>query len=98
MLVVIATLTGKPDRRDEIEAALTTAAAASRTEEGCLSYSFCRDLEDADRYVSVEIWADQAALDAHFTTPHLAELLGKAPDLLAGAPDVKTYETSGATG
>lgn len=98
MLVVIATLTGKPDKRAEIDAALSTAAAASRTEEGCLSYSFCRDLEDADRYVSVETWVDQAALDAHFSTPHLAELLGQAPDLLAGALDIKTYETAGPTG
>ncbi|MEO6205194.1 MAG: putative quinol monooxygenase [Mycobacteriales bacterium] len=98
VLVVIATLTGKPDKRAEIDAALSTAAAASRTETGCLSYSFCRDLEDADRYISVETWVDQAALDAHFGTPHLAELLGKAPDLLVGAPDIKTYETADPTG
>jgi quinol monooxygenase YgiN len=91
VLVVIATLPGRPEKRDEIAAALTTAAAASRAEEGCLSYAFTRDLEDEDRYVSVETWRDQAALDAHFGTPHLVELLGKAEELLAGPPVIDTY-------
>ena len=95
MLIVIAELTGKPDKREEIAAALSKAAAASRQEEGCSAYSFTRDLEDADRYVSVELWNDQAALDAHFTTPHLRELLGVADQLLAAAPVITTYETQG---
>ncbi len=95
MLVVIAVLRGKSDKRSEIDAALGAAAAASRTEAGCLSYAFCRDVEDADRYVSVETWVDQAALDAHFTTPHLAELFAQAPQLLDGAPEIASYETSG---
>ncbi|MCU1673312.1 MAG: antibiotic biosynthesis monooxygenase [Frankiales bacterium] len=91
MLVVLATLPGRPDKRAEIAAALTKAAAASRDEEGCLSYAFARDLEDEDRYLSVETWRDQAALDAHFGTPHLVELLGRADELLAGPPVIETY-------
>ncbi|MGZ6826985.1 MAG: putative quinol monooxygenase, partial [Mycobacteriales bacterium] len=77
MLVVIATLPGKPEKREELTAALTKAAVASRSDAGCVSYAFHVDLEDADRFVSVEVWQDQASLDAHFQTPHLAELLGK---------------------
>jgi quinol monooxygenase YgiN len=91
VLVVLATLPGRPDKRAEIAAALTKAAAASRDEEGCLSYAFARDLEDEDRYLSVETWRDQAALDAHFGTPHLVELLGRADELLAGPPVIETY-------
>ncbi len=96
MLVVIATLPGKSDRRPEIEAALTRAAAASRGDAGCLSYAFHRDLEDPDRYVSVEVWQDQASLDAHFQAPHLAELLAVAGELLAGAPVIETYSVTAA--
>lgn len=92
MLVVIATLTGRPDKREELVAALSRAAAASRGDDGCLSYVFTRDLDDEDRYLSVETWRDQAALDAHFSTPHLAELLAKAPDLLAAEAVIDTYE------
>lgn len=95
MIVVIATLPGRTDKRDDIAAALTKAAVASRTEAGCLSYAFTRDVEDPDRYVSVETWQDQASLDAHFGTPHIAELLSQAPDLLAGDVAITRYETSG---
>ena len=95
MLVVIATLTGKPDSRDLIASALAKAAAASRGDAGCLSYSFAQDVEDPDRFLSVETWEDKASLDAHFTQPHLAELFGVLGDALAGPADIKTYETSG---
>ena len=98
MLVVIASLPGKPDKREEIRAALTKAAQASRGDAGCLSYAFHVDLEDPDRWVSVETWADQASLDAHFQTPHLAELFAVAGDLLDGAPQIDTYETDGPKG
>jgi quinol monooxygenase YgiN len=91
VLIVLATLPGKPEKRAELTAALTKAAAASRGDAGCLSYAFHVDLEDPDRFVSVETWADQASLDAHFQTPHLAELLAAAPDLLAGPPVIETY-------
>ena len=91
MLIVIATLTGKTDKREELTAAVTKAAVTSRGDAGCLSYAFHVDLEDPDRFVSVETWADQASLDAHFQTPHLVELLTIAPELLDGAPDIKTY-------
>ena len=95
MLVVIATLPGKSDKREEIAAALSKAAAASRSDAGCVSYAFHRDLENPDTYVSVEVWEDQASLDAHFTTPHIADLFTVAPDLLDGEVSITTYETDG---
>lgn len=90
-LVVIASLPGKPDKRDELGDLLAKAAATSRGDAGCLAYSFTRDLEDPDRYVSVEVWEDQASLDAHFAAPHLAELFGALGEVLAGPADIKTY-------
>jgi quinol monooxygenase YgiN len=98
VLVVIATLQGKPEHRELLSAALAKAAAASRGDAGCLSYSFTADLEDPNRFISVETWADQASLDAHFTTPHIGELFAVAGDALEGAPDIKTYESGGPIG
>ena len=43
----------------------------------------------------MEVWEDQASLDAHFATPHLAELFTVAPDLLDGEVSIVTYETDG---
>ena len=93
MLVVIATLPGNPEKREEITAALTKAAAASREDPGCVSYAVHVDMENVDRYVSVEVWEDQESLDAHFQTEHVAELMGLAGELLAGEVDLKVYPT-----
>jgi quinol monooxygenase YgiN len=98
VLVVIATLLGKPDQRVELEQLLASGAAISRSDAGCVSYAFHRDLQDPDRYVSVEVWEDQAALDAHFQAPHLAELFAAVTDLLAGAPVIDIYESAGPRG
>ena len=91
MLVVIATLQGQPEKRQLIADALVKASIASRDDAGCLGYTFTADLEDPDRFVSIEYWEDQASLDAHFTQPHLAELFGAIGDALAGPPDIKTH-------
>lgn len=94
MLVVIAQIPGKPDKRDEIAAVLSQAAAASRSDAGCLTYTFNRDLENEDSYVSVEVWEDQASLDAHFGQPHLVELMTKAPDLVTGPAVITVYDAA----
>lgn len=45
---------------------------ASRAEAGCLKYAYAADLAEPDRLHVVERWADQAALDAHFASAHMA--------------------------
>ena len=97
VLVVVATLSGKPEQREVIAAALSNAAATFRKEPGCLSYAFHRDLENPDSYVSVETWKDQASLDAHFETQDMATLNAAAGELLSAPPVIETYETAGPT-
>ncbi|MEM8753750.1 MAG: putative quinol monooxygenase [Pseudomonadota bacterium] len=46
---------------------------ASAKEEGCLAYRFYSDLLNPRRLRLYEEWRDQAALDAHFASPHMAE-------------------------
>ena len=45
---------------------------ASRAEDGCLEYSYAEDVLDAGLIRVFEAWRDQAALDAHFKTAHMA--------------------------
>jgi quinol monooxygenase YgiN len=57
-----------------------------------LAYSFAADLEDPDRILSIEIWADRSALDAHMGHEHTAEFLRRVPGLLAGEPAMSLHE------
>ncbi|SFF87609.1 putative quinol monooxygenase [Blastococcus tunisiensis] len=94
MLIVIGSATAAPGRRDELVATARTIAAATRTDRGCLSYSFAADLDDEDRVLSIEVWADRAALDDHMTHHHTREFLRVAPGLLAGEPVMSFHDVA----
>ena len=90
-LVVVARLQGRPEFREAVGSILATAAAASRRDDGCLAYSFTRDVEDPDSYLSVERWRDQAALEGHLKAAHLAASRADLRGLLAGPAVIETY-------
>ena len=92
MLIVIGDATAAPGRRDELVAAARAIAADTRGDRGCLAYSFAADLERPDRILSIEIWADQAALDEHMAHDHTQAFLRVAPGLVAGEPVMSFHE------
>ena len=66
---------------------------ASRAEDGCLDYAFATDLADPDTLILFERWRDQAALDAHGKSAHMAEF----QKVMAANPptsrDLRVYQT-----
>ena len=97
MIVVIAEATVKPESADEVAGMLARTAATSRQDPGCLSYSFLRDVEDANRFCSIETWESRADLDAHMGADHTRALLGSLPEHLTAAPVITVHEVSSST-
>lgn len=58
--------------RDKGLALIEPLVTATRQEAGCISYGFYEDLVTPGAFQLHEIWEDQAALDAHMQTPHIA--------------------------
>ena len=83
-LQVVATIPAKPEAADAIRAALRTLVEQTRQEEGCLSYDLFESAAAPNTFVTVERWRDQAALDEHMRSPHLAEAFAAADGALAG--------------
>ena len=79
---------------ERVRGAITAMVEASRAEEGCISYAFGRDLTDPSVFVVLERWKDQAALDEHFQTPHMATFLKEIADFAIIKGDVHRYEAS----
>lgn len=85
-VVVVATMTAKPESVDLVRTACTDAIAEVHTEPGCELYS----LHEADgTFVFVEQWADEDALKTHGTAPAIGKLFGAVGEHLDGAPDIK---------
>jgi len=44
---------------------------------GCIKYELCRDVNDPLRFVTLEEWESQDALDGHIKAKHCEELIPK---------------------
>ncbi|WP_448638739.1 putative quinol monooxygenase [Geodermatophilus sp. URMC 63] len=63
----------RPGCREEfLTGASATAEASVRDEPGCLRFEVCQVAGRPDSFVLSELYADDAALDAHHRTPHAA--------------------------
>ena len=92
MVHVLAMITAKPGRRDDILAAFRANVPAVHTEDGCIEYGATIDTEGVgdlqtrfgeDSFVVVEKWANLAALEAHIAAPHMAAYGAKTKDMIA---------------
>jgi quinol monooxygenase YgiN len=90
---VVATITAKAGRGDEIVAEFEKARDAVLAEAGTLMYVLHRQTANPDVFYVTELYEDQAALDAHMVGPAMAALAGIADaveglDLQFAAPVV----------
>jgi quinol monooxygenase YgiN len=95
MLIISGTVKVKPESRAEAAEAAVKMVRATRKEPGCKSYGFYADLEDPNTFLIFEQWDDDAALMAHFQSPHMAEFNSLIPRFLAAPPSIDRYEVSG---
>jgi len=89
---IMARITARPETADALGRILQDLAAPSRGEAGCLAYELFRNQDSLVEFVTVEQWVDQAAADAHMTTPHVARAISQAGELLAQAPLIHRFE------
>ncbi len=83
-LNVIATIPAKPEAADGLRVALRALVAATREEEGCLSYDLYESAAAPGTFVMVERWTGQDALDAHMQSPHMVAAIEAADGQLSG--------------
>jgi quinol monooxygenase YgiN len=90
MLHVIAIITAKPGRRDELLALSRANIPAVLAEDGCIEYGPAIDADvpglstfGPDTFVVIEKWASAAHLAAHAASPHMKAYGAAATDLIA---------------
>jgi quinol monooxygenase YgiN len=94
MLIVAGSITAEVGGRDAFLAAVRPMVAATHTEPGCREYVFSPDPDHPNRLLLFELWDDQAALDAHFATEHMAEFQRKVADIAIVGREIKKYTIS----
>jgi quinol monooxygenase YgiN len=92
MIHVLAMITAKPGKRDEILAAFRANMPAVHAEAGCIEYGPATDAEGAggiqtklgpDSFVVIEKWESLDHLKAHGASPHMAAYAAKTREHIA---------------
>ena len=92
MIIVTGSVVAKPDRAEEVERACLAHVRRSRGEPGCLLHTVHRDVEDPNRFVFLEHWADREALAAHFRVPGSLAFVEAVGELAAEPTTLEMYD------
>lgn len=93
MVHVLAVITAKPGKRDDVLALFNANVPAVKAEDGCLEYGAVVDADGVgkfqtkygdDTFVVIEKWASLDALMAHAASPHMAAYGAATKDMLDG--------------
>jgi quinol monooxygenase YgiN len=87
-VVVTAIVNVRPEAREEALAALTAGIEGTHAEDGCIAYALHEDTGQAGRFVIVEKWTSQEALEAHGQAAHLKAMFAVVGPLLAEPPTI----------
>jgi len=94
---VTAKLTVQEGKNTEFEAAFNVLSeAVNSTEAGCNLYALHQSRSDAQVYIVLEQYADEAALVAHGKTAHYQEAGKVLATCLAAAPEIELMDSVGA--
>jgi len=85
---VFATVSAAAGKETELRDALVELVAASHEEPGVVHYILHEDPKTLGNFYVFEVYKDQAALDAHMGSAHLAAAFAKAGPLLGGPPRI----------
>jgi quinol monooxygenase YgiN len=95
MIIIAGTITFDPAKREALESGFAAMQAETLKESGCGAYEIYNSRSDDGTVLIFEKWADDAALAAHMTSPHMAAFGAVMGSIGIKGIDIKKY--SGAT-
>lgn len=96
MIIVLGEFQFHPDDFETAKALAATLMQETVKEDGCMKYSFAADLTRPGCLQLSECWSDDAALTAHFLTPHILAYRKGLKPLRVISRVVRRYEAGDA--
>ena len=90
---VAATWLVKPGHEQDIAEILERMTPLSRTEPGCRHYQAHRSVEDSRTFFLYEVYDDEAAFEAHVSTPHFEQYVRNGAIPILEVRERVYYET-----
>ncbi|MDR2953772.1 MAG: antibiotic biosynthesis monooxygenase [Prevotella sp.] len=83
-LKIVAVIKIKPEAVTDILPIFQAVVQGSQEEEGCISYNLHQDVSDPTKFIMLEEWRSQAAIDFHNNTDHYKTFKAASADMVAG--------------
>jgi quinol monooxygenase YgiN len=90
-VTVIARIKAKTGEVQRVKEELLKLLAPTRAENGCINFDMHQGAADHSQFLFHENWTSEAALKAHFETPHIKNWLRQAEGLLAEPLEVTLW-------
>lgn len=84
----------KPDRNEEVTAALAAIMPGARATQGVVHLDIARDLLDPDLFIATGIYEDAAAIERQESAAEVHRAIATFPKLLAAPPERTIYDAS----
>jgi quinol monooxygenase YgiN len=91
-IVITAYLDIKADQIEKFLSEVQDVIAKSKAEEGNANYNLFTDPNDKTKFVFVEEWKGQAAVDTHFATEHFKKFNTLMGEVAASPAKIKIFE------
>ncbi len=92
MLLVVGTIRLPPEKLTDALPTMRVMVESSRAEDGCVEYGYAEDVFEPGLIHVTEVWRDQAALDRHFASDHIADWRASWPGLGITDRNLRVYE------
>ena len=93
-LIIAGTVRVPPENLERFRPHMQAMLAASRAEDGCITYSYAEDVAEPGLIRVFEAWRDRAAIEAHFQTPHMADWRAAWPAFGVADRKLSLYEVA----
>ena len=94
MIAIVATISVRPDKVEEFEAAARELQAkVKENEPDCLLYRMAKSRSEPGVYKNLEMFVDQAALDSHIAADYFLAITPRLGACVAAESDVHFLDT-----
>ncbi|HYJ30204.1 MAG TPA: putative quinol monooxygenase [Allosphingosinicella sp.] len=93
MIIVTGTARFGEGEIERLRADFAANIAATRAEDGCEHYAYAVDVSEPNLLHITERWRDEAAIDAHMGSPHMARFMAVLGEAKIEALSIKMYRS-----
>src|SRR6185369_14517362 len=94
MLILRQKMRAKPDKSDELMAALAEIITPARATEGVISLDIARVLHEPDSFIATVVYEDAAALERQESRPEVHKVMAILPESLAAPLERTIFDAS----